>query len=91
MFCNFRVLVCKKSVSPLRKPKLERLKYYYENDNKRLGEHARDKYQNLSEEEKNKKREYGRNRYHNMSKEKQKLKEYQQNYFEAKKSQSNNQ
>ena len=37
------------------------------------------------------KREYGRNRYHNMSKEKQKLKEYQQNYFEAKKSQSNNQ
>ena len=77
-------------MGPLRKPKPERAKHYYENDNKRLGEHARDKYQNLSEEEKNKKREYGRNRYHNMSKEKQ-LKEYQQNYFEAKKSQSNNQ
>ena len=31
---------------------------------------ARDKYINLSEDEKNKKREYGRNRYHNMSEEK---------------------
>ena len=38
--------------------------------------------------ENKKKREYGRNRYHNMSKEKkQKLKEYQKNYREAKKSQ----
>ena len=36
---------------------------------------ARDKYINLSEEEKNKKREYGKNRYHNMSEEK-KLKEH---------------
>ena len=52
---------------------------------------ARDKYINLSEEEKNKKREYGKNRYHNMSEEKkQKLKEYQKNYREAKKSQYNN-
>ena len=41
---------------------------------------------------KNEKREYGKNRYHNMSEEKkQKLKEYQKNYREAKKSQSNNQ
>ena len=31
---------------------------------------ARDKYRNLSEEEKNKKGEYGKNRYHNMSEEK---------------------
>ena len=31
---------------------------------------ARDKYRNLSEEEKNKKKEYGRNRYNNMSEEK---------------------
>ena len=31
---------------------------------------ARDKYRNLSEEDKNKKREYGKNRYHNMPEEK---------------------
>ena len=29
-------------------------KYYYENDKERLREQARDKYRNLSEEEKNK-------------------------------------
>ena len=59
---------------------------------KKLREQARDKYRNLSEEEKIKKKEYGRNRYHNMSKEKnQELKKYQINYCEAKKSQSNNQ
>ena len=56
-----------------------------------MREQARDKYRNLSEEEKNKKREYGKNRYHNMSEEKkQRLKEYQKNYREAKKSQYNN-
>ena len=54
---------------------------YYKNDNKRLKKQARDKYRNLSEEDKNKKREYGKNRYHNMSEEKkQKLKEYQKKY-----------
>ena len=38
-------------------------------------------------EDKNKKREYGRNRYLNISEEnKQRLKEYQKNYREAKKS-----
>ena len=59
---------------------LNRAKKYYENDNKRLRDQARDKYTNLSDEEKNKKREYGKNRYHNMSEEKkQKLKEYQKN------------
>ena len=58
---------------------------------KRLREQAREKYRNLSEEEKNKKREHGRNRYRNMSGEKkQRLKEYQKNYREAKKSQYNN-
>ena len=36
----------------------------------RLRGQARDKYRNLSEEEKNKKREYGKNRYHNTSEEK---------------------
>ena len=64
---------------------LNRAKDYYENDNGRLREQARDKYRNLSEEEKNKKREYGKDRYRNMSKEnKQRLKEYQKNYREAK-------
>ena len=31
---------------------------------------VKDKYKNLSEEDKNKKRQYGKNRYHNMSEEK---------------------
>ena len=54
----------------------------------RLKEQARDKYKNLSKEDKNKKREYGRNIYHNVSEEnKQRIKEYQKNYCEAKKSQ----
>ena len=48
---------------------LNRAKDYYKNDKERLREQARDKYINLSEEEKNKKREYGKNRYH-MSEEK---------------------
>ena len=54
----------------------------------RLSDNARDKYINLSEEEKHVKREYGKNRYHNVSEEKkQRLKEYQKkNYREAKKS-----
>ena len=42
---------------------LKRAKYYYENDKARLRWQARDKYRNLSEEEKNKKREYEKNRY----------------------------
>ena len=68
---------------------LNRAKDYYENDKKRLREQARDKYRNLSEEKN--KREYGKNRYLNMSEEKKKrLKEYQKNYREAKKSQYNN-
>ena len=35
---------------------LNRAKSYYENDKNRLREQARDKYRNLSEEDKNKKR-----------------------------------
>ena len=70
---------------------LNRAKYYYENDKKRLRQQARDKYRNLSEKDKNKRRKYGRNRYRNMSEEnKKRLKEYQKNYREAKKSQYNN-
>ena len=45
---------------------LNRSKDYYKNDKKRLREQARDKYGNLSEEQKNKKREYGRKRYHHV-------------------------
>ena len=64
---------------------------HYENDKEGLSEQARDKYRNLSEEEKNKKTEYGKNSYRNMAKEKkQRLKKYQKNYREAKKSQFNN-
>ena len=56
---------------------LYRAKDYYKNDKERLRERARDKYRNLSEEEKNKKGEYSKNRYRNMSDEKkEKLKEY---------------
>ena len=56
-----------------------------------IREQARDKYRNLSEEEKNKKRDYGKYRYLNMSEEKiKRLKEYQKNYREAQKSQYNN-
>ena len=36
---------------------LNRAKDYYENDKERLRKQARDKYKNLSKEEKNKKRE----------------------------------
>ena len=58
---------------------------------KRLREQRRDKYRNLSEEDKNKNKEYGRNGCHNMYKEiKLRLKEYQKNNREAKKSESNN-
>ena len=50
---------------------LNRAKDYYENEKERLREKARNKYRNLSEEDKNnnKKKEYGRSRNHNMSKE----------------------
>ena len=37
---------------------LNRARGYYENDKERLREQARNKYWNLSEEDKNKKREY---------------------------------
>ena len=39
---------------------LSKAKEYYKNNKDRLKEQARDKYRNLSEEEKNKKREYGK-------------------------------
>ena len=55
-----------------------------------IREQARDKYRNLSEEEKER-REYEKNGYHNMSEEKkQRWKKNQKNYCEAKKCQCNN-
>ena len=69
---------------------LNRAKDYYENDKERSREQARDKYRNLSEED--------RDIRENMKKtdtiiclKKKRLKEYQKNYREAKKSQYNNQ
>ena len=66
---------------------LNRSKDYYENNKERLRKPAKDKYRNLFEE-KNKKREYEINRRCYMSEEgKKRVKEYQKNYREAKKSQ----
>ena len=66
---------------------LNRPKDYYENNKEVL----REREQKISIEKylkkKNIKREYGRNRYRNMSEEdKQRLKKYQRNYREAKRS-----
>ena len=64
---------------------LNKAKDYFKNNK------ARDRYRNLTKEEKNKEREYGENRYCNMSEEKkQRLKEYQKICREAKKSQYTN-
>ena len=63
---------------------LNRAKYYYENDKKRLREQARDKYRNLSEEEKNKKENMEKIDISICLKKRKKLKEYQKNYREAK-------
>ena len=45
---------------------------YYQRKRERLKKQARNKYRNLSEEEKNKKRGFGKNRYHNMPEKKKK-------------------
>ena len=56
---------------------LNRAKDYYKNNKEMLREKTRDKYRNLSEEEKKKKNKE-KNIYRNMSEEKkQRLKEYQ--------------
>ena len=68
---------------------LNRSKDYYENDQERLREQARDKYRNLSEE--GKKKEYGKiDIAICLKRKKRRLKEYQKNYREAKKSQYDN-
>ena len=96
MFYIF-LLTYKKWINPLKKliiqknidVILNRAKDYHKNDKERLRTQARDKYRNLSEEEKNEKKKYWRNRYHKISEEnKQKLKENQKNYLGVKMSQS---
>ena len=70
---------------------LNKAKDYYKINNERLKEQARNKYRNLSQEDKNKKREYGKNRYNMSEEKKQELKEYQKRkYHEAKESRHNN-
>ena len=69
---------------------LDRAKKYYENNTKVLKDKARDKYRDLSDDEKYIKREYGRNKYNMSEEKKQKLKEYKKNYREAKNSKSSN-
>ena len=64
---------------------LNRTKDYYEIDKEGLREQARNKYRNLSDEEK-RKRGYGRNRYHSMSEEKkQRLKKISKKLSRGKK------
>ena len=60
----------KKLITKKNRCDTNRAKDYYKNNKERLREQAKDKYRNLSEEEKNEKRKYGRNRYHNMSEQK---------------------
>ena len=70
---------------------LNREKDYYENDKERLREQAKDNYRNLSEEGKNKKENMEKADIAIcLKKKKQRIKEYQKNYREAKKSQYNN-
>ena len=69
---------------------LNRAKDYYENDKERLRKQARDKYKNLSKEEKNKKRERVWKKHIPQLVWKKRLKEYQKSYCEAIKSQYNN-
>ena len=49
---------------------------YYQRSRDKILSKAKDKYKNLSEEDKNKEREYAKNRYHNMSEEKKQYVSY---------------
>ena len=65
---------------------MKKAKVYYKNNKEVLKGNAKNKYEELSEEDKNIKKQYRRKRYHNMSKnDKEKLKKYQKHYREAKK------
>ena len=67
-----------------------RAKDYYENDKERLREQTRDKYRDLSEEEKIKKENMEKIGISICLKKRKKNKEYQKNHREAKKSKYNN-
>ena len=63
-------------------------KKYYENNNERLLDQAKNKYRQSSDKEKDVKKEYGRNRYQNISEEnEQRLKEYQKKIIVKQKNQ----
>ena len=67
---------------------LNRSKDYYENNKERLKKQARDKYRNLSEEVKHKKKRiWNKWTLQYVCRGEKRLKEYQKNYREAKKSQ----
>ena len=69
---------------------LNRAKDYYKDDKERLRQQTRNKYRNLSEEEKVKKENMGRMDIAISNEKKQRLTEYQKTYRETKKSQYNN-
>ena len=70
---------------------LNRVKDYYENNKGRLKGLAENKYRNLPEEDKNKKKNMEKTDIIIcLKKKKQRLKEYQNNYCETKRSQYNN-
>ena len=59
---------------------------YFQENRERLQRKARERYQNLSKEEKEKKLEYGCEHYKNFSEdEKQKLAEYRKKYYRMRK------
>ena len=59
---------------------------YFQENRERLQRKARERYQNLSKEEKEKKLEYGCEHYKNLSEdEKQKLVEYRKKYYRMRK------
>ena len=69
---------------------LNRAKDYYENDKERLREQARDKYRNLSEEEKVKKRIWKKQKPQYVRRKKTKAKRISIFFCETKKSQYDN-
>ena len=67
VFFKFFLLYIKNEWEKLLSKEQRCITKYYGTGKERFTEHARDKYRNFSEEEKNKQREYRKNRYHNIS------------------------
>ena len=84
---NFFFIICKRTIyyQRNREVMLNRANEYYENNKERKErEKVKNKYRELSEEEKNIKREYRRKKYHKMSEEDNQIQnEYQRNYRQA--------